>query len=337
RQVAPDRLKPEDIQGVEGVVLTNVDTIPPAAAKALGDFLYAGGGVGFLVGARTDPDRFNRTFRAGSEPIAPCRLWKTGLADGDEPVIVTWTDLRHDVFALFAGPRHGDLAVAEFRQYYQVRDSQAARVLARFSNGHPALLEMRCARAAADGTAGRSLLFASSADLEWNDLCLKGVFVPFVHQFARRLCARRSGGWARNVQVGDEVVVGMGEQGGAVQLTTPDGKARKLPVGDDGRLRYTPVRPGLHRLSYQGGSASFAANLAPGEADLTEMDTRVLLTAVQPEPAGARPLPGGAAVVSAETVRERVEQSQRLWLYLIAAGLAVLAAEMVLSARAGTA
>ena len=332
----PEKLTPADIDGVEGILLANVDTVSDTVAKALREFLYSGGGVGFVVGAKTDPDRFNKTFRSGAEPIAPAKLWETGVADGDQPVIITWTDQRHDIFRLFAGPRRGDMGVAEFRQYYRLTDSQDARVLARFSNGHPALLEKLCSRPGAESSAGRSLLLASSADLEWNDLCLKGVFVPFVHQFTRRLCAARSGGWARNVEVGEEAILALGEPADEVTLTDPDDNSRKLTVGDDGRLRITPHRPGLYTITHKGGSAFLAANLAPGEADLSPMDTKVLLTAIQPAGDDA-PLPGGASLISPRSAKERVERSQKIWICLIAAALAVLAVEMFLGARAGTA
>lgn len=336
REVTPDRLTGEDIRGVEAVVLANVDTIPAPAVEALTEFLYAGGGVALLPGGRTDPDRFNKTFRSGAEPIAPCQLWKPALADGDDPVIITWTDRRHDIFRLFAGPRHGDMAVAEFRQYFQVRDSQAAQVLARFSNGHPALLEMLCSRGTGAGATGRSVLFTSPVDLEWNDLCLKGVFVPFVHQLSLRLCAERSGGWSRDLIVGDEAVIPLGSQAKDVRVLGPDGKEAEAGVPEDGRVRFTPAAPGLYQIQYQGGQARFAANLAPGEADLTEMDVKVLISAVRSNTATARSL-GGATVLSARTAEERVEQSQRIWVYLIAAALALLAVEMILGARAAAA
>jgi len=38
---------------------------------------------------------------------------------------------------------------------------------------------------------GRVLLWASSFDIDWNDLVLRPVFLPFVHQMARHLAAYR--------------------------------------------------------------------------------------------------------------------------------------------------
>jgi len=54
------------------------------------------------------------------------------------------------------------------------------------------------------GAKGKSLLLVTSLDMEWNTLCLKSVFVPFVHQVTKRLCARRTGS-VRNFAVGEEI------------------------------------------------------------------------------------------------------------------------------------
>ena len=53
-------------------------------------------------------------------------------------------------------------------------------MLARFDTGEPALVERAAGR-------GRVIVFASTLDLGWNDLALKPMFLPFVHQLGRHL------------------------------------------------------------------------------------------------------------------------------------------------------
>ena len=53
-------------------------------------------------------------------------------------------------------------------------------MLARFDTGEPALVERAAGR-------GRVMVFASTLDLNWNDLALKPMFLPFVHQLGRHL------------------------------------------------------------------------------------------------------------------------------------------------------
>ena len=86
------------------------------------------------------------------------------------PLTLAATDLRHPIFRPF-----GALAA----NLGQVRSDRAWRVspegwsiVARFSNGSPALLERALG-------AGRVVLFASDLDRQWNDFPLHPAFVPF--------------------------------------------------------------------------------------------------------------------------------------------------------------
>ena len=59
-----------------------------------------------------------------------------------------------------------------------------AQILARFDDGAPALVERRVGN-------GRVLMWTSSLDLQWTDLPLKSIFLPFVHRMATTLAAYR--------------------------------------------------------------------------------------------------------------------------------------------------
>jgi hypothetical protein len=395
REIAPDEMTPADLPGADVVLLANVNRLPAAVMRIppekrgdanahfhspLGRFVAGGGGIGFLCGSKVVPAEFNRTF----EGLAPCRLSGRAMQEGDPPVVINRTDLRHEIFAEFALPHSGDVSLAEFSQYFLVTDSLRARVPARFSNAdaHPAVLESTFAREEESGSGGeapgdkrprvkgRSILFVSSVDLEWNNLCLKSVFVPFVHQLTKRLCSRRAGS-ARNFGVGDEIVHRIAADAGEAKLRrgeilpptpapAPSGTAGAArpeektirwgqPVALEvqptagggagaGAISFTPERPGVYELTYDGGTARFAVNLDAEEPDFRPLDTKLLLTAVQKGPALAGDRPAGAVAVAARAdVRERIEGRQKIWRYLLVAALVVLAVEMLLAARIGRA
>jgi hypothetical protein len=343
RSLRPDQLTAEDFTKADAVILANVTELPSAVTGALKQFLDRGGGVGIFCGANMDAAKFNASLAA----VAPCKLGGLGRGKGDDPVIISEVDLKHEIFTPFYGPHRGDFGAAQFRQYCQVRETYAARVLAWFSNRAPALLEKELGtnadKAGPDKplSRGRSLLFASATDLEWNDFCLQGVFAPFVHQFVRRLCARPGGG-RRNAVVGQMVAHRVPEDGGKVELQTPEGRKRSLATGPAGggqqTAAFVPDRPGIYQITCKGQTARFAVNLDPLEPNLARLDANELVAAVQSEPAGSeKDSPGGVSVVAKSTARERVENSQRLWFYLAALVLVILAIEMVLAARSGTA
>jgi hypothetical protein len=276
REVAPEEMKPGDLDGTDVVLFVNVATLPAAMTRIpsdkqgeddaefhspLGAFVAGGGGLGFVCGAKVAPDEFNRTFRG----LAPSRLSRLAMAQGDPPVVINQADLRHEIFTEFAQPHSGDLSLAEFSQYFLVTDSLLAQVPARFSDkdAHPALLERVFGQEAANENAagettssggksdedgktlrpkGKSILFVSSLDLEWNNLCLKSVFVPFVHQLTKRLCARRTGS-VRNFAVGDDVTYHLPKKLAEAKLRRKADAAARARADGSLPKRRTPIPP----------------------------------------------------------------------------------------------
>jgi hypothetical protein len=389
RQVGPEEMKPADLDGVDVVLLVNVSKVPAAVTRAaaqvpeardaefaslLGRFVAAGGGIGFICGSKVNPEEFNQTFGG----LAPCRLARLAMEAGDPPVVINQIDLMHEIFAEFAQPHSGDFSLAEFSQYFLVTDSLRAQVPARFSSkdAHPAILERvfgqesQGAPKPKEGDEeqgrprpkGKSILLVSSMELEWNNLCLKSVFVPFVHQLAKRLCARQTGS-VRNFVVSEEITYAVPKDAGEVRLRRQadesaapgDAKAAAPPkageaewekpielkvqqAGEGGAVTFAPEKPGIYELVYNNGAAHFAVNLDPKEPDFRPLDTRLLLATVQKGPAVEAPqASGGGSVAAKSTVREQIENRQKVWWYVLAAVLAALAAEMWLAARIGRA
>src|SRR5262249_24543033 len=82
-----------------------------------------------------------------------------------------------------------------FARVWRIHTGAAWRVVARFTNGAPALVEpFDSAQGgpvdSAKGAPGRLLLFTSDVDRRWNDFPLHPSFVPFVQEIARYLAAR---------------------------------------------------------------------------------------------------------------------------------------------------
>jgi hypothetical protein len=71
-----------------------------------------------------------------------------------------------------------------FRRAALVDVPKTADVVARYSDGSPALVEERTG-------VGRVLVFASDVNDRWNDFPVQPAFVPFVHETLRYLAAAR--------------------------------------------------------------------------------------------------------------------------------------------------
>ena len=92
-------------------------------------------------------------------------------------------DSRHPVFRVFGGA--GTLANVGFSRAVRISAPSGASVIARYSDGSPALVEERT-------VGGRVLVFGSDLNYRWNDFPLQPAFVPFIHETVRYLASPRT-------------------------------------------------------------------------------------------------------------------------------------------------
>jgi Aerotolerance regulator N-terminal/von Willebrand factor type A domain len=130
------------------------------------------GGAGLLIAASPDLDLSVLSTMADWQPS----LSAVEDIDGGQPLTLAATDPRHPIFRPF-GTLAANLGQVRFTRTWRVAP-EGWSVIARFSNGVPALLERSLGE-------GRVLLFASDLDRQWNDFPLHPSFVPFAIETAR--------------------------------------------------------------------------------------------------------------------------------------------------------
>jgi hypothetical protein len=340
-----DRVTPEQI-GAASVVILN-DTRPPsgAAGRALETRVRAGMGLLVATGDRSSwPD--DGPDLVACRPGAPVdRSGTTGGALG-------FVDYGHPVFEVFAAPRSGDLTGARMFRYRQCAPAVGATVVARFDDGTAALVERRV-------DSGTVLTWTSSLDSYWNDLALRPVFLPFVHQAMKHLGryadAKAWRAVGETIDTADlssirdsgfppspnGLPAGYGEASGirdsgstAVTLPrptvlTPSGKP--VDFADPARNTFELKEPGFYELRREGdkaGEGAFVAvNVSGDESDLTPFDPAELTAAVTPGSGSA------AAAAVQPLTPEDYERRQSVWWYLLAAGVILLAIEAVVAGR----
>ena len=116
----------------------------------------------------------------GSPDLLPGALGAAADRAGTLGGTLGFVDYSHPVFEIFARPHSGDLTAARVFRYRQLTPAATDSVLARFDDGAVALAERRVGK-------GLVLAWTSTLDSYWNDLALKPVFLPFVHQAMRHL------------------------------------------------------------------------------------------------------------------------------------------------------
>jgi Aerotolerance regulator N-terminal/von Willebrand factor type A domain len=304
------------------VVVVNDVQVADDLADRLTAFVASGGGLFVAAGPHaTWPSR-----AAATMPALPGEVVDRTTTT---PSRLGALEYSHPVFELFRAPRTGDFSAARFYGY-RATGQAAGQVLARFDDGTPALLERKTG-------AGRVLLWTSTLDLEWNDLPVKPVFLPFLHTVTKYLADYSEA--PASLTVGQVIPAprrgaghgGATSRGGTVAVA-PSG-ARVSVETEDGALELG--EQGFYDVRTQGAGADsatvLASNVDLSESDLTALDPRELLASVSGHADGRT-----TGFNDARPTDEAQAQAQRLWWYLLVAGGLLLAGETLLANRLST-
>lgn len=154
--------------------------LTPARLSSLERYVSSGGGVLVFLGEGLDPATYENGFFTG---VFDCSITARRGTPGSKNSFhrMDQVDVEHPVFR-FDGRYAESLSTGEARFYasYGVDAGLGARVIARFMDGTPAVLEGRSG-------SGRALLVASDLNTGWSDLALRSAFVPFMHRSVRYL------------------------------------------------------------------------------------------------------------------------------------------------------
>ena len=224
-------LDAEALRDVRVIAVLGTRGLEQRGRERLAAFVRDGGGLLITAGPDVDPAVMKEAL---TDLVRTS--WRTGEG---RRLSFAPDDSRHPIFRLFGGV--GTLGNVTFARAALVEAPEGAEVLARYSDGSPALVEERTAR-------GRVLVFASDLNNGWNDFPLQPAFVPFVHETLRYLASAK--GTRAEYVVGDLA----GPQGmvpGVITLT--GGRRVAITVEsrefDPARMTADEFRAGVGRLN----------------------------------------------------------------------------------------
>jgi hypothetical protein len=237
-------------------------------------------------------------------------------------------DVRHPLFAPFADARLGDFTKIHFWHHRRVTlpPSTSAHVLAALDSGDPLLIEQPVGK-------GRVFILTSGWHPADSQLALSTKFVPLVEGWLRR---------RDNAVVGGQFVVGdaipLPASVAATSTTAPstsrsitDPSGKTLPLAADATVFTGTEFPGIYRLTVNGEEQPIAVNLAPDESrtaplaveDLERWGAKI----------GKATPPEDVVTRQRQLQRAELENRQKLWQWLIAGVLLLLAVETFLAGR----
>ena len=168
------------------------------------------------------------------------------------------------------------------------------------------------------------MLFASALDLEWNNLALQGLFLPFVHQTLRHLVQPESK--QRAYQVGDNFsLVPSGE---AISVSATDTNGQNIDFSND-EFMITATTPGLITVEVDGKIERYAVNILPEESNFIRTAVSTLYDSIinpDTNPIQSR------EVQTAQLIEE-LERPQRIWWWILCLVMLLVIAEAVIANR----
>jgi len=224
-------IEPGTLDQVGVIAMLSTRAVAQRGRERLAEFVRGGGGL--LVAAGPDVDAaILKDALAGLVETS----WEARPA---QTLTFAPDDSRHPVFRVFGGA--GTLANVGFSRAVRMTAPASASVIARYSDGSPALVEERT-------TGGRVLVFGSDLNYRGNDFPLQPGFVPFIHEAIRYLASQRT---SRTEYLVGEL------QAATVPgvITLPAPASRRIAVNvdpresDPGRMTPDTFQAGISRLN----------------------------------------------------------------------------------------
>ena len=232
-------------------------------------------------------------------------------------------DFTHPLFAPFAGPRYSDFTKIHFWKHRPVtlKTPATTRVVARFDNGDPALLERSIGK-------GRVLALTSGWQPGDSQLALSSKFVPLVGALLDLACGGTE--VAESVAVGQPVTLPASTPPEPIVVQTPDGREVRLEAEHS---TFTETdQPGIFRAKVGSTETRFAVNLSATESLTTPLDLEQL------EQRGVRIGIEQTRSERIDRVRQQrdteLESRQKVWRWLIVVALGLLVLETWWAGRA---
>ncbi len=327
RRIELPELGNEDLPKYRIVILTNVPYLEGANLIKIEEYLKTGGNLLIFLGAKVRAKEYNR-WEFLPAPLVELQ----GYPDKENYFQLSEIDYSHPLFRKFSLPGNGDLTIPKFYQCYSLREKEEespARVLARFTNGSPAIVERSY------GT-GKVLMVTTTADADWTNLPLRAVYLPLIHQMTHYLAEKRE--VSERYYVGDPVRFTSPLSGyrGKLMVTDPAGREFTLiptPQGSYSAAVFEEAGlPGIYTVSragdYSGTDTAFAVNLNTRESFLASVSSDRIR-----ELFGPFPLTLVSNPEKLSTVIKRARQGVQLWPRLLSLALLLFIAELLLSNR----
>lgn len=235
--------------------------------------------------------------------------------------LLTQLDFEHPLLAPFGDPRFSDFTKIHFWKHRRLDEGRlpGSRVLCRFDDGSPALLELPTGK-------GRLLVLSSGWHPADSQLSLSSKFVPLLYSMIE--LGREKEAVRADNSIGHPIPL-PGSAGAGTRLKGPKGDLQLPAEGGTFRAK----DPGIYVLSGP-RQATFAVNVAPMESKTAPLQDE-LLAGLKLPLAPENPEQADLAMAREQAVMDKeLENKQKGWRWLILGAIVFALLETWLGGRA---
>jgi len=322
--LAPESLAAAKLAGQAVIFCINLPALPPPAAEKLWTYVRDGGHLVWICGRNVQPGAYNAMNALAQGQLLPASLddLRQPLPGGVESWRIGYLDKDDRALGPLTEPASLYQSVLVYKHFPMKWSAHAApHVLAKLDDGQPLVTERTVGQ-------GSVVLLGTAAHVDWTNLPLKPLFLPFVARLAFRLAGaetERTMGLA-GAPVAIPMETGAGTASGQpaeLEVVRPSGEVVRVRAteGAAGSARYSDTHEaGVYLVRQLNRNppklSAFAVNIDPAESDpatLTQIELQLRL--------GKQPMLFCAEPAElAETMR-RLHEGASLWEWFLAAVL----------------
>jgi len=238
----------ENFEKFNLIFLANVGEITAEKSTEIETFVETGGVIVIFLGDRIRSNVYNSLFNN----ILPGEL--STMTEGDYSLKASESDN-------YLADHNERFKKVKVKKLYNVNPNDHSSTLLLASNGSPFLLRKDYGR-------GAFFLFASTADVSWNNLPISPVFLPTIKTIFDLSIAKKS--IDRNLIVGEKVTVDFANDIVGAIITDPSGE--KFKIGRINPEFTNTLIPGLYTVENEGRVLySIAVNVDTKESNLEKI------------------------------------------------------------------
>jgi hypothetical protein len=277
--LSPDELTDNfsELQDVQVVILANISELSAAQLTALQAFVQNGGGLLFSLGDKVNFETANAAFA----PLLPHPLRDEHLAEdpnaGTPALSIGDFDWNHPVLRGLGLPLEESLHASHTARYFNVDvgAQNKARIVLRFDNSAPALLEAKRA------DRGHVMLWTSSLDVDMSDVPLRSGFPALMQNIVRYLAGRNEESPQITTKVGNDLDMLAPTNTKAMAIISPKGVRKEATLEESATLAHFTdlAEVGIYRVEIQKAGSwlpapwlDFGVNPSLAESDFTPVN-----------------------------------------------------------------